>query len=72
MLSMLRLYTSGRGRGWQESSLLVATSVGRGLSLAQSLCGWLWDFLEDSNQLPFSLYCGSISRIEDGDLANEI
>ena len=51
---------------------MVATSVGRGHSLARSLHGWLWDFLEDSDQLPFSLYCGSMSRIEDEDLASEI
>ena len=48
MLSMVRFYTSGKGTGWQESSLLAATSVGNGQSLARSLHGWVWDFLEDN------------------------
>jgi len=72
MLSMLRFYTSGKETGWQESSLLTATSTGKGHSVAHSLHGWIWNFLEDNEQLPINLYCCSMSRIEAEDLASEI
>jgi len=72
MLAMLRFYISGKDTGWQEASLLAATSIGKGQSVARTLHGWIWDFLQDNEKLPISLHHGSMSRIKDEDLASEI
>jgi len=73
MLAFLRFYMSDQGIGWREASLLAATAAGKGAGLARSLRVWVWEFLEDNDQLPESLYGQHRkSRIEDEDLAQEI
>ncbi|KAF8574367.1 hypothetical protein K439DRAFT_1649791 [Ramaria rubella] len=56
MLAFLRLYSSANGPTWHEASLLAATAAGKGAGLARSLQMWVWEYLEDNEQLPTSLY----------------
>ena len=72
MLAMLQLYMAGN-TSWLESSRLAAVNAGKGNGLARSLHKWLWDFLEDHNNLPLSLYgLHNKSQPDDEDIAQEI
>ncbi|KIJ31485.1 hypothetical protein M422DRAFT_266863 [Sphaerobolus stellatus SS14] len=52
---------------------MAALGCGKGTGLACSLRKWVWDYLEDNDNLPINIYHGSVSRIaEDEDLAQEI
>src|SRR5882724_6386429 len=73
MLEFLHFYTRGDGTTWHAASLLAAVASGKGSGLACSLHVWTWEFLEDNDQLPVSLYGKhNSSRLLDEDLAEEI
>jgi len=73
ILAFLQLYVNGTGMDWTTASGIAATAADKGHGLAQSLHAWTWQFLDDINQLPVSLYGGHIkSVIEDEDMAQYI
>ena len=73
MLAFLHFYTCGDGTMWHAAFLLAAVASGKGSGLAHSLRVWTWEFLEDNDQLPVSLYGKhNSSRLLDEDLAEEI
>ncbi|KIJ31493.1 hypothetical protein M422DRAFT_266870 [Sphaerobolus stellatus SS14] len=52
---------------------MAALACGKGAGFARSLREWVWDYLEDNENLPVNVYHGSLSRItEDEDLTQEI
>src|SRR5882672_9730706 len=73
MLVFLRIYIVDKSTGWHTASLVAGTAAGKGTGLAQSLCMWTWDYLDDERQLLVSNYGKHTqSMIQDEDSIEEI